>query len=310
VFDVPKSMPSTRMCVTLPSPVRRLRRPRSRYRRRHTGAVAHPYAYLDAPLPLGFAHRGGASAGDENTTAAFARAVALGYRYIETDTHATADGVAVVFHDDTLDRLLGRRGRVRDVRFADLATLRVGGAAVVPRLDDVLDGWPQVRFNIDVKSDPALDPTLAAVRRAGAHDRVLLASFSDARLARIRHAMGPRVATSLGMRETAALWAAALTGRARRAPALGPDRPASVGLPAGVVAAQVPPRYRRLPVVTRRFVDYAHARGLQVHVWTIDEPDRIRYFLDLGVDGIMTDHIEVLRDVYAERGLWRHAHGR
>jgi glycerophosphoryl diester phosphodiesterase len=272
--------------------------------------VPHPYAYLDAPLPLGFAHRGGAVAGDENTTAACARAVDLGYTHIETDTHATADGVAVVFHDDTLDRLLGRRGRVRDVRFADLAALRVGGAAVVPRLEEVLDAWPEIRFNIDVKSDPALEPTLAAVRRTGAQDRVLLASFSDARLARMRRAMGPRVASSLGMRESAALWAAAATGRPRRRePALGPDRQGSVGLPPGVVAAQVPARYGPLPVVTGRLVAHAHRLGLQVHVWTIDDADRMRYFLDLGVDGIMTDHIEVLRDVYAERGLWKDTHG-
>jgi glycerophosphoryl diester phosphodiesterase len=166
----------------------------------------------------------------------------------------------------------------------------------VPRLDEVLDAWPEVRFNIDVKADPAVEPTLDAVRRVGAQDRVLLASFSDARVVRMRRAMGPRVASSLGMRETAAWWAAALAGRPHRTPP-------------GVVAAQVPPRYRQLPVVTRRFVRHAHAHGLQVHVWTVDEPDRMRYFLDLGVDGIMTDHIEVLRDVYAERGLWKDGHG-
>jgi glycerophosphoryl diester phosphodiesterase len=153
-----------------------------------------------------------------------------------------------------------------------------------------------VRFNVDVKADAAVEATLDAVRRTGAQDRVLLASFSDARVARMRRAMGPRVATSLGLRGSAALWAAALGGRPAR-------------VPPGVVAAQVPPRYGRLPVVTGRFVRYAHARGLQVHVWTVDEPDRMRYFLDLGVDGIMTDHIEVLRDVYAERGLWKDGNG-
>jgi glycerophosphoryl diester phosphodiesterase len=243
-------------------------------------------SFLDVPPPIGFAHRGGAAVGDENTTAAFARAVDLGYRYLETDTHATSDGVAVVFHDDTLDRLLGRPGRMSDLSLADLAAERVGGAGPVPRLDEVLDAWPQIRFNIDVKSDDAVAPTIAAVRRTGAEDRVLLASFSDRRVARIRAELGPRVATSLGQREVAALWAA---GR----------RP-----PAGAVAAQVPPRYGRARVVTRRFVARAHRLGLQVHVWTIDDAAQMRYFLDLGVDGIMTDHIEVLRDVYTERGHW------
>jgi glycerophosphoryl diester phosphodiesterase len=249
------------------------------------------YAFLDAPVPLAFAHRGGAAVGDENTAEAFARAVAMGYRYVETDTHATADGVAVMFHDDTLERMLGRPGRVRDVAWAELAALRVGGAAAVPRLDEVLDAWPQVRFNIDVKSDHAVDPTLDAIRRTGASDRVLLASFSTARLARIRAAVGPSVPTSLGSREVAALWLRArLGGRLR--------------LPAGVVAAQVPVRQGRLRVVTSRFIRYAHSLGLHVHVWTIDEPAEMHELLDLGVDGIMTDRIEVLREVYLARGLW------
>jgi glycerophosphoryl diester phosphodiesterase len=250
------------------------------------------YAYLDAPTPLAFAHRGGATAGDENTAAAFARAVALGYRYVETDTHATSDGVAVIFHDPTLDRMLGRPGKVADVRYADLAALRVGGAAVVPRLEDALDAWPEIRFNIDVKSWPAVEPTMAAVRRTGAEDRVLLASFSTGRLARIRRAMGPAVPTSLGSREVARLWALAQVGRGR------------ARLPESVVAAQVPVRQGRLPVVTPRFLRLAHRLGLQVHVWTIDDPTEMTELLDLGVDGIMTDRIEVLREVYTARGLW------
>ncbi|WP_433072816.1 glycerophosphodiester phosphodiesterase family protein [Dactylosporangium sp. CA-052675] len=247
--------------------------------------------YLDAPGPLGFAHRGGAAAGDENTTAAFARAVELGYRYIETDTHATADGVAVVFHDDTLERLLGRPGRMIDLRWTDLRTERVGGAAAVPRLDEVLDAYPDIRFNIDTKTEQAVQPTLQVVERLKAHERVLLASFSSARLRRIRRLAGPAVATSMGMREVAGLFAAYQVGR-RYTPA------------GSVVAVQIPPRYGRITLATRKFVHYCHRVGLRVHLWTIDDPAEIDHFLDLGVDGIMTDHIEVLRDVYVKRGIW------
>jgi glycerophosphoryl diester phosphodiesterase len=249
--------------------------------------------YLDA-APLAFAHRGGAAAGDENTAAAFGRAVAMGYRYLETDVHATADGVVVVFHDDTLDRLLGRPGRVRDVRWADLRALRVGGVAAVPRLAEVLEAWPNVRFNIDMKDDPAVDPTVEVVTRAGAVDRVLLASFSDRRLGRAR-ALLPAVATSLGTREVARLW---LASRAGLRAGLWPR------LPASAVAAQVPTHHGRVRVVDRWFVRAAHRAGLQVHVWTIDDPVTMNHLLDLGVDGIMTDRIEVLRDVYAARGVW------
>ncbi|MEV4770363.1 glycerophosphodiester phosphodiesterase [Micromonospora humida] len=247
--------------------------------------------YLDAPTPLAFAHRGGAADGDENTVAAFTRAVELGYRYVETDVHATADGVCVVFHDATLRRVTGQRGRIADLRWADLATVRVGGAAVVPRLDEVLAAWPQIRFNIDVKADGGVTPTVEAVTRAGAADRVLLASFSDARLARLRAATDGRVATGLGARGVARLWLASRHGRPLR-------------LPPSVVAAQVPPRWAGVPVVDRRFLAYCRRLGVHVHVWTIDEPARMHDLLDRGVDGIMTDHVGVLRDVYRSRGLW------
>lgn len=249
------------------------------------------FSYLDAPTPLAFAHRGGAAAGDENTVEAFARAIALGYRYIETDVHATSDGVAVVFHDADLRRMTGQPGRIAELRWADLATVRVGGAAAVPRLDDVLGSWPQIRFNVDVKAAGGVVPTVEAVRRTRAGGRVLLASFSDARLTRLRALAGPDVATSLGVRGVGRLWMAALLGRRIR-------------LPASVVAAQVPVRYGRIRVVDRRFVDFAHRLGLQVHVWTIDDPTEMCELLDLGVDGIMTDHVDVLRDVYSRRGHW------
>ncbi|GIF18108.1 glycerophosphoryl diester phosphodiesterase [Actinoplanes tereljensis] len=249
----------------------------------------HPY--LDGPAPLAFAHRGGAAAGDENTAEAFERAVKLGYRYVETDVHATADGVPVIFHDDTLTLLTEHTGRVEDLRWADLATIRVAGAAAIPRLDEVLAAWPEIRFNIDVKADSAAAPAVETIHRAGAQSRVLLASFSDARLATLRRLAGPRVATSLGMRGVARLRLASLIG--------GRVRP-----PASVVAAQVPVSHGRFPVVDRRFIRCCHRSGLQVHVWTVDSPAEMNRLLDLGVDGLMTDDLTALRDTYSARGQW------
>ncbi|MFI7540403.1 glycerophosphodiester phosphodiesterase [Actinoplanes sp. NPDC049599] len=250
-----------------------------------------PLTFLESPLPLAFAHRGGAADGDENTAEAFGRAIDLGFRYVETDVHATADGVPVVFHDAALDRLTGTTGRIADLRWADLATLRIGGAGAVPRLADVLGAWPEVRFNIDVKADPAVAPTVDAVRAAAATDRVLLASFSDARLARLRTLAGPRVATSLGRGEVARLRISSLLGTRLR-------------LPPTAVAAQVPVRHGPVPIVDRRFLAHAHRLGLHVHVWTIDDPAEMARLLDLGVDGIMTDHPALLREVYAARDAW------
>jgi glycerophosphoryl diester phosphodiesterase len=249
----------------------------------------HPY--LDAPAPLAFAHRGGAAAGDENTAEAFERAVKLGYRYVETDVHATADGVPVIFHDDTLTRLTGQNGRVEDLRWPDLSTIRVAGAAAIPRLDEALAAWPEIRFNVDVKADSATAPTVEALRHAGAESRVLLASFSDSRLATLRRLAGPRVATSLGMRAVTRLRLASLAG-------------ARVRFPESAVAAQVPVRHAGFRVVDRAFLHCCHRAGLQVHVWTIDSPTEINTLLDLGVDGIMTDDLPALRDTYAARSLW------
>ena len=238
---------------------------------------------------MAFAHRGGAAQGDENTEQAFARAVAAGYRYVETDVHATRDGVAVVMHDDTLDRMTGVQGRVGELSYPDLASIRVAGAAAIPTLGEVLEAWPGIKFNIDIKADDAVAPTIDAVVRAGAQARVLLASFSDARLRVVRTRL--KVATSMAQGEVTRLWLASRLGL-------------RVKVPESVVAVQVPVRHGRLRVVDRRLITLAHRLGLQVHVWTIDDPDEMAGLLDLGVDGIMTDRIEVLRDVLTTRGSW------
>lgn len=247
--------------------------------------------FLDQP-PLAFAHRGGAADGDENTAEAFGRAVAAGYTYVETDVHATRDGVPVVLHDETLDRVTGTHAAVGDLTYQDLSGVLVAGASAIPRLDEVLDAWPDIKFNIDIKSDAAAEPTVEAVKRAGAQDRVLLASFSDPRLRRVRALTEGEVATSLSQREATRLWLAARIGR-------------RLVFPPSAVAVQVPVKHGRLRVVDRRFVNHAHRLGLQVHVWTIDDPTEMTGLLDLGVDGIMTDRIDLLREVFIHRGLWR-----
>jgi glycerophosphoryl diester phosphodiesterase len=240
--------------------------------------------------PLAFAHRGGAAQGDENTEQAFARAVAAGYRYVETDVHATRDGVAVVMHDDTLDRMTGVRARVSELSYPDLASIRVAGAAAIPTLGEVLEAWPRIKFNIDIKADAAVAPTIDAVVRAGAQARVLLASFSDSRLRAVRTRL--KVATSLARGEVRNLWLASRIGRRIR-------------VPESAVAVQVPVRQGPLRVVDRRFIGLSHRLGLQVHVWTIDDPDEMVGLLDLGVDGIMTDRIDLLKAVFGQRGVWK-----
>ncbi|MFE0106515.1 glycerophosphodiester phosphodiesterase [Streptomyces sp. NPDC059009] len=253
-----------------------------------TPRVRHPY--LDHQRPLAFAHRGGAADGLENTAAAFRRAVDAGYRYLETDVHATADGRLVAFHDTTLDRVTDAAGRIADLPWSEVRHARVAGSEPVPLFEDLLESFPDARWNVDVKAEPALLPLLDLIRRTGSWDRVCVGSFSESRVARAQRIAGPRLATSYGTRGVLAL------------------RLRSYGLPAlprgTAIAAQVPEVHAGVRVVDRRFVRTAHARGLQVHVWTVNDRDRMTALLDLGVDGIITDHIETLREVLKDRGTW------
>ncbi|GGY74314.1 glycerophosphodiester phosphodiesterase family protein [Streptomyces omiyaensis] len=250
--------------------------------------VRHPY--LDHPHPLPFAHRGGTADGLENTAAAFRRAAAAGFRYFETDVHTTADGVLVAFHDATLDRVTDATGLIRDLPWAAVREARVAGEEPLPLFEDLLHEFPEARWNVDLKTESALVPLVDLIARADAWDRVLVGSFTEARVARAQRLAGPRLATSYGVTGVAAL------------------RMRSFGIPAplraGAVAAQVPETQGGVRVVDRRFVRAAHARGLQVHVWTVNDPERMDSLLDLGVDGIMTDHLETLREVLTARGAW------
>ncbi|MEU7000909.1 glycerophosphodiester phosphodiesterase family protein [Nonomuraea sp. NPDC046570] len=258
--------------------------------------LSRRFAFLDHPGPLAFAHRGGAAEGHENTAATFERAVRLGYTYLETDAHATSDGVLLAFHDHTLDRVTDRRGRVAQLPYSYVRRARIGGTDDIPLLEDLLGSWPEVRFNIDVKEAGAIAPLAAAIRRTAAYDRICLTSFSDERLLRARAALGREVCSALGPRGVATLRAAAATS--------GYGRLLARLARAGVPCAQVPIGVRGLRVTTRSLVRTAHALGMQVHVWTINDTARMERLLDLGVDGIMTDNISGLRDVLDRRGLW------
>jgi glycerophosphoryl diester phosphodiesterase len=245
-----------------------------------------PFLDWDGPIPV--AHRGGAAEQPENTMTAFSAAVALGYRYVETDVHATADGVLVAFHDDRLDRVTDRTGLIAELPWSTVREARVDGREPIPPLEDLLGAFPGARINIDAKADASVDPLVDVLRRTDAVDRVCVAAFDDARIARLVAAL-PGVCASMGPRQLVRLM-----GAAQRLP---------VGSFTGQ-CAQVPVRRGPVTVVTPRFVAAAHARGIHVHVWTIDDADEMRRLLDLGVDGIMTDRPAVLRDVLTERGEW------
>ncbi len=248
----------------------------------------HPF--LDHDGPIAFAHRGGAGDWPENTMPAFAGAVALGYRYIETDVHLTADGVVLAFHDDRLDRVTDRSGIIEDLPWSEVRQALVDGREPIPLLEDLLTTWPEIKINIDPKHDAVVEPLAEVLRRLDAIERVCIGSFSDRRIHRLEELLGPDLCTSLGPKGVARLRASSF-GLGRRHP--------------GGRCVQVPVTAGGVTLVDRRFIERAHATGLDVHVWTIDEPDEMHRLLDLGVDGIMTDRPAVLREVLIERGAWR-----
>ena len=255
---------------------------------------------------MAIAHRGGGEDLPENTLPAFDAAVELGYRHLETDAHLSADGVVFSFHDHVLDRVTDRRGRLAQVSAAEIlaadaayhfspdgSTFPLRGTGIrVPTMEEVLTRWPDVFVNIDTKSDAVVEPLVDLLRRLDACDRVCVGSFSDERLRRVRRLSGGRICTSMGPAGITAAW---LASRSGRMPRLRAD------------CLQVPVRARRLVVVDRHFIDAAHGAGLQVHVWTIDDPTEMGDLLDLGVDAIMTDRPRLLRDVLVGRRQWHGA---
>jgi glycerophosphoryl diester phosphodiesterase len=265
-----------------------------------------PKPYLASSGLLTFAHRGGAKCWPENTLAAFRGGIAAGCGWIETDVHLTRDGEVVCLHDHTLDRTTNGRGRVWEYTLDELRRFDAGHrfsadgrtyphrgcGLTIPALDEVLALDPSVRVNLEIKQ---LEPSMIAalwrqIDERGWHDRVLVASERDDAVRGFRNLARGQVATSAGKLEILAFWLAVRAGRAD-------------WLSIEYEALQVPIRYAGLQVVDAAFVAAAHRRGVQVHVWTIDDVETMRRLIDLGVDGIMTDHPARLVALASELGL-------
>lgn len=247
------------------------------------------WPFLDIDVPFGFAHQGGDDVAPSNTEASFEHAVSLGYRYIETDVQVTSDGVLVIFHDDDLGPITGVPGRIEDLTWAEISELRVGDDHRLPRFEDVVLRFPSTRFNIDPKTDRAVEPLIDAIRRLDLLDRVAVGSFSDSRVRRVQAALGGELATSPGPIGTVAVLLRALIW----------PRPGT-----GYAALQIPPRYRGIPLAVPFLIERLHRMDLQVHFWTINERAEMEKLLDAGADAIMTDRTELLRTVLEQRGNW------
>ena len=221
--------------------------------------------------------------GIENTLRAFRNAVELGYTYLETDVHASRDGVLYAFHDANLLRMTGRAARISELSSTDIDALQVGGRESIPRITDLLEEFPDCFFSIDVKADDAVDLAIEQFTRLGVLDRLLIGAFDHRRIRRLRAGL-PNVLSALSRREIATLLAG------------GPVPPRT--------CASVPVSARGVRVITPRFLMRAKRRSIPVYAWTIDAAAEMNRLLDAGVDGIMADQIDDLRDVLVGRGQW------
>jgi glycerophosphoryl diester phosphodiesterase len=248
--------------------------------------------YGDGPGVLAIAHRGGAGLAAENTMDAFARSYALGLRYLETDVRLTADGVLVVFHDAYLDRVTDGRGPVSKATYAELRRLRVDKLHPIPTLTEVLLKFPDACFTIDLKDERATEQLAHVLIQTGSAHRVCVAGAWDSWLRNIREHVGPELTTALGWRHLGTLIASTHA------------RVELPGMRFRGTFAHVPLRIGRLPVFGERLIARARRIGISIIVWTVDDPDQMHRLLDAGVDGIITDRPDLLREVLIARGQW------
>ena len=248
-------------------------------------------AYGEGYGPLAIAHRGGSALAHENSLAAFELASALGLKYLETDIRVTGDGQLVCFHDDTLERVTSAAGPVRSKSLSEVRALRINGAEPIPTFDEALDAFPNQFFTVDIKDRAGIAPLVKSLQRRGVAERVCIAGAWDGWLGHVRREV-PEVTTALGWRSLSALLLCAQTGmRPPRALATAPF-------------AHVPVKVGRIPVFIERLVAMSHDIGVRVVTWTVDEPVEIRRLLDAGVDAIITDRPDVLREVLVSRNQW------
>lgn len=263
------------------------------------------------------AHRGFSLSGAENTLTAFQAAWDLGCLWLELDVNTTSDGVVMVFHDGSLDRVTDGSGQVGDHTHAQMMELSVAGGECPLTLAHLLEELPEARFNIDVKDEASVEALAELLERSGGAERVRIASFSDGRRRRtLKHLRDRGLGTASS--SAGSLGSALMIICLSLAPRLWPVvrllarrwvppfqavqlpmhwrwfAPALIGLPV------IGPRLRDRRLVTERLIERAHAVGVQVHVWTVDEPQDMKALLREGADAIVTNRADLALDLLAE----------
>jgi glycerophosphoryl diester phosphodiesterase len=246
--------------------------------------------YFDAPYPRRLAHRGLSQHQggiDENSISAIEAAVAAGATHVESDTHATRDGTAVLFHDDNLERVAGIRSEISALELREIKAIQLLNGSTIPTLSEVFDRFPVLYLNLDIKSEHAIEPTVRAIEAHGAHDRVLVSSFSEARRKKALGMLSKPVATSASMKLVILAWASHTLAFGAGFRSFTKD----------IDAFQIPVSRGPVKLATRSFIKRAQHANIEVHFWTINDPEQMRKLLELGADGIVTDRVDILTNL-------------
>ena len=238
-------------------------------------------AYLDYSGVAVLAHRGGSIESFENTIESFYYSQSLGCKFIETDVQVSSDGIPYIFHDETLTRLLNKNTVFSNLHSNEIDNLRIFDSHKIPRLNETLQTFSDMYFQIDVKTDEVAMPALEVIHQCKAEDRVCIASFNSARLSKVNNKYR-EICLSMGPNEVSKMLLS------------------SFGLYKKTIMGdclQVPMYYYGIKVVTKRFVDFIHSKGLKICVWTINDEKTFKKLIDMGVDGIITDKPKLLFEV-------------
>ena len=234
--------------------------------------------YLDYDGLKVLAHRGGAEESYENTTESFEYSQLLGCEFIETDVQVSSDGIPYIFHDDDLKRILNKPVRFDSLSSNEIDDLNIFNSCKIPKLSDTLLRFPNLCFQIDFKTDEVVMPALDVINDMNVFDRVCIASFSSKRLQKVR-SLYPDLCISMGPNEVFKTLVASLNLFKGEIPG---------------DCLQIPMSYYGIKIVSKRFVDFVHSKGLKIMIWTINDVKTFKYLIDLGVDGIITDKPKLL----------------
>ena len=238
---------------------------------------------------LAFAHRGGNESAPENSFKAFYNAVQIGYKYLETDVHLTKDGYLIAFHDASLDRVTNKNGLIKDLKLSDIKKAKIDGTEEIPLLLELLDSFPNCFFNIDCKVDETVKPLVDLIKNKALFDRVCVGSFSQKRINYIRKSLGKDVKTSMGPSEVILSKFLSYT---------------SVKYNFQSSYTSIPIKRYGVSLLDKRNIDYLKSTNQKVIAWTINNEDQMKMLINMGVDGIMTDNLSLLKKVLIDENLW------